>query len=189
MKTRDVQLKGTFFNCRLLPEDGLPVILIWGRSNVGKSSLINKLLNRKNLARTSSTPGKTLSINYFLVDRRFYLVDLPGYGYAKVPKTEVLRVRELLTGFFERVRQVRLAVLLIDSRRGFLETDAETVRQLLEKKYPILTILTKSDKRSFRELQDRIKDFRTKFGLSVIPFSIQSHLDQDEVWKYIDQAL
>ena len=122
-------------------------------------------------------------------DGSFYLVDLPGYGYAKVPKDEAARVRNLLGGFFQRVGQVQLAVLLIDSRRGFLESDMSAVRQLLERNFRILTILTKSDKLSVRELQDRVKNSQTKFGLNVIPFSIQSSMDQDEVWKQIDHAL
>jgi GTP-binding protein EngB required for normal cell division len=95
----------------------------------------------------------------------------------------------LLGGFFQRVGQVQLAVLLIDSRRGFLESDMSAVRQLLERNFRILTILTKSDKLSVRELQDRVKNSQTKFGLNVIPFSIQSSMDQDEVWKQIDHAL
>jgi GTP-binding protein len=165
---------------------------------VGKSSLINSLLEHR-LARTSSMPGKTLSINYYGIDlfpkgkplggSRLVFADLPGYGYAKVSKDESVRVRQLIADFLARVENVRLAVLLIDSRHGFLPPDLETLAQLVEKNFPILTILTKSDKISFSQQRDLIAQFKNKFGLFAISFSIKSPAGKNDIWRQIREAI
>lgn len=188
MNIKKSELAGTFFNPGQLPRDGRPKVLFFGRSNVGKSSLINMLLERR-LARTSSMPGKTLSINYYLIDSRLLFVDLPGYGFAKVSKTESARVRQLIADFLGRVENVRLAALLIDSRRGFLPPDLDTLAQIVEKKFPILTILTKSDKISFSEQKNLSTQLKTKFGLQTISFSIKAQAGKNDVWKYINEAI
>jgi GTP-binding protein len=192
------ELAGTFFNCAQLPADSRPKVLFFGRSNVGKSSLINTLLEHR-LAKTSSTPGKTLSVNYYRVDcarkgasrvdHKLLFVDLPGYGFAKVSKDESLRVRRLIVDFLDRVENVRLAALLIDSRRGFLPPDLDTLAQIVEKKFPILTILTKSDKLSLSEQRNQIAQFKQKFGLHAISFSIKSPAGKIEIWKQINEAM
>lgn len=188
MNIKKSELAGTFFNQGQLPRDNRPKILFFGRSNVGKSSLINVLLEHK-LAKTSSTPGKTLSINYYLIDARLLFVDLPGYGFAKVSKSESIRVRQLIADFLSQVENVRLAVLLIDSRRGFLPPDLDTLAQIVEKKFPILTILTKSDKISFSEQNNLSTKLKTKFGLQTISFSIKAQAGKNEIWKYINEAI
>jgi len=188
MNIKKSELAGTFFNLSQLPRDGRPKILFFGRSNVGKSSLINTLLEHR-LAKTSSTPGKTLSINYYLIDGRLLFADLPGYGFAKVSKSECARVRQLIADFVDQVQNVRLAALLIDSRRGFLPPDLDTLAQIMGKKFPILTILTKSDKLSFSEQKNLCTQLKTKFGLQVISFSIKSQAGKNEVWKYINEAI
>ncbi len=198
MNIKKSELAGTFFTPSQLPADGRPKVLFFGRSNVGKSSLINALLERR-LARTSSTPGKTLSVNYYLVDVRLstrdapsgglIFADLPGYGFARVPKSEGERVRRLIAAFLERVENVRLAVLLIDSRRGFLPSDLDTLAQIIEKNIPILTILTKSDKISFSEQRNLIAKLQKQFGLRAISFSIQSPAGKNEIWKQIKEAM
>ena len=172
-----------------------------GRSNVGKSSLINKLVGRKRLAKTSSTPGKTVSINYYRVNfrdndgvhngetRTGYFVDLPGYGYAKISRQERERVKRLLSTFFRVAANARLVVLLIDSRRGFMEIDLEILSQILDKKINILTVLTKSDKLPFSELANRLKTLKTEFGLSVIAFTIKSNESRVELLERINKAL
>jgi GTP-binding protein len=108
MNLKKTRLAGTFFNQSQLPDDARPKILFFGRSNVGKSSLINTILEQK-LAKTSSTPGKTLSINYYLIDDKLVFVDMPGYGFAKVAKTESARVRKLIADFLQQVKNVRPA--------------------------------------------------------------------------------
>jgi GTP-binding protein len=198
MNIKKSELAGTYFNASQLPADDRPKILFFGRSNVGKSSLINSLLEHR-LARTSSMPGKTLSINYYGIDlfpkgkplggSRLVFADLPGYGYAKVSKDESVRVRQLIADFLARVENVRLAVLLIDSRHGFLPPDLETLAQLVEKNFPILTILTKSDKISFSQQRDLIAQFKNKFGLFAISFSIKSPAGKNDIWRQIREAI
>jgi GTP-binding protein len=181
MNIKKSELAGTFFNQGQLPRDDRPKILFFGRSNVGKSSLINMLLEHM--------PGKTLSINYYLIDSRLLFVDLPGYGFAKVSKAESARVRQLITDFLSQVENVRLAALLIDSRRGFLPPDLDTLAQIVEKKFPILTILTKSDKIAFSEQKNLSTQLKTKFGLQTISFSIKVQAGKNEIWKYINEAM
>jgi GTP-binding protein len=188
MNIKKSELAGTFFTTSQLPADDRPKVLFFGRSNVGKSSLINALLERR-LARTSSTPGKTLSVNYYLVDQRLIFADLPGYGFAKVPKSEGERVRRLIAAFLEQAENVRLAALLVDSRRGFLPSDLDTLAQIVEKKIPILTILTKSDKLSFSKQRNLVAQLQKKFGLHAVPFSIQSPVGKNEIWKQIKEAM
>lgn len=188
MNIKKSELAGTFFNQSQLPRNSRPKILFFGRSNVGKSSLINALLEHK-LAKTSSTPGKTLSINYYLIDDKLLFADLPGYGFAKVSKSENTRVRQLVADFLNQVENVRLAALLIDSRRGFLQPDLDTLAQIVQKKIPILTILTKSDKISFSEQKKLNAQLKKKFGLLTISFSIKSQAGKNEIWKYINEAI
>jgi GTP-binding protein len=188
MNIKKSELAGTFFNSSQLPADNQPKILFFGRSNVGKSSLINMLLERR-LAKTSSTPGKTLSVNYYRVDNQLLFADLPGYGFAKVSKIESTRVRQLISDFLKHAENVRLAALLIDSRRGFLPPDLDTLAQIVEKNYPILTILTKSDKISFSQQKNLIAQFKNKYGLHAIFFSIKSPAGKIEIWKQIKEAI
>jgi GTP-binding protein len=187
MNINKAELAGTFFTPEQLPADPRPKVLFLGRSNVGKSSLINVLLGQR-LARTSATPGKTLSINHYLVDKRLLIADLPGYGYARVAKSEGQRVRGLIASFLARVENVRLAVLLVDSRHGFLPPDLETLAQIMEKNLPILTILTKSDKISSSQQRNLIAKLQQQFGLFAIPFSIRSPAGKGEIWKRIREA-
>jgi GTP-binding protein len=189
MKITGSRLERTSFSAKeLIRDDGKKIIFV-GRSNVGKSSLINKLLNRKNLARTSSKPGKTVSINYYRINESFYFVDLPGYGYAKIPRTEIERVKRLMTAFFNTVKEARLVVLLIDCRRGFMDSDLELLAQILDKKIKLLTVLTKSDKLRNSALVDQKKNLQNKFGLKVISFTVRSDENREEMLTYINQAL
>ncbi len=189
MKIMDSRLERSSFSARdLIPDDTAKIIFI-GRSNVGKSSLINKLLRRKNLARTASRPGKTVSINYYRVNDRFYFVDLPGYGYAKISKQEIKRVKALVSDFFRTVEGARLAVLLIDSRRGIMDSDLGILSQILEKKIKLLTVLTKSDKLRHSELLNQKKNLQNKFGLKVISFTVKSEENREEMLTYITKAL
>lgn len=192
LKIKEVQLAATVFAGGRLIADDLPKIIFVGRSNVGKSSFINKIINRKNFARTSSTPGKTVSINYYLINREFYFVDLPGYGYARVSKTEAQRIRELIAAFFEKVKNARLIVLLVDSRRGFMDSDIEILSRILNKEFRMLTVLTKSDKLRNSELVIQKNNLQKEYGLKVITFSIKSKDNdekREEVLKQINQAI
>jgi len=189
MKIKEIKLAGTVFNQRDIIDDEMAKILFMGRSNVGKSSLINTLLARKKMARTSSKPGKTVSINYYLINNEFYFVDLPGYGYAKISKQENHRVKSLLTYFFEKVTGVALVIILIDSRRGFMDSDIDILSKIIDKNFKMLTILTKSDKMSSSQLKNQIKKFQDQFDLVVMPFSIKLFNDRDKILKYIEEAI
>ena len=198
MKIVDCRLEKTSFTDKDLIRDATKKVIFFGRSNVGKSSLINKLLGRKRLARTSAAPGKTVSVNYYRVNAvsngnnlkdSFYFVDLPGYGYAKISRQERQRVKIVLSTFFRTVNHAKLAVLLIDCRRGFMEADREIVSQILDKKINILTVLTKSDKLSFLKLTDRKKALQNEFGLKVAAFTIKSNESKEELLNLIEKAL
>jgi GTP-binding protein len=191
LKIKDIQLAATVFTVKNLIEDSLGKIVFIGRSNVGKSSFINKMINRKNFARTSSTPGKTISINYYLINEMCYFVDLPGYGYARISKKESQRVRTLISTFFEKVENVKLVVILIDSRRGFMDSDIEILSKIINKRFRMLTILTKSDKLRNSELIIQKQNLQNKYGLKVVTFSTRSADDEkrEEILKYINKAL
>ncbi len=191
LKIKDIQLAATAFTGRDLIRDTVEKIVFIGRSNVGKSSFINKILNRKKIARTSSKPGKTVSINYYLINRMCYFVDLPGYGYAKISKKESQRVRSLISTFFETVENVKLVVLLIDSRRGFSDSDLEILPKIINKGLKLLTVLTKSDKLRNSELVIQKEKLQNKFGLKVIAFSIKStdNDQREEILKFLNKAI
>ena len=158
-----------------LPESTMPEIVFSGKSNVGKSSLINKLLNRKSLARISSKPGKTGTINFYnIIDCRF--VDLPGYGYAKVAQSEKLRWAELVEGYFSTNRNIKLVIQIIDIRHAPTEDDLQMINFLLNSGLSFLIVATKSDKlnktqRSIR-LNSLYKSFNGIDEQNLIPFSV-----------------
>lgn len=134
------------YNLKDIPKPRLPEIILCGRSNVGKSSFINSLFNRKDLAKISSTPGKTRSINYYLIDEKFYVVDLPGYGYAKASLTERIKWGKLVTEFVNNSGYIRLACHFIDSRHKPTELDQQLNALLKHQNLSYLVILTKTDK-------------------------------------------
>ncbi|TSA29645.1 MAG: YihA family ribosome biogenesis GTP-binding protein [Ignavibacteriales bacterium] len=149
------------YNLTELPKQNLPTVVLCGRSNVGKSSFINSLFNTK-LAKTSSHPGKTRSINYYLVENKFFLVDLPGFGYAKVSKSERDAWQHLLEKYFSLNKNIDLAVHIIDSRHDPMQLDIELNEFLHEQNIPYFIILNKSDKLKQSELASARKQI-TKF--------------------------
>jgi len=134
------------FNTSELPKEKLPEVVLCGRSNVGKSSFINSIFNRKNLAKTSSTPGKTRSINYYSIDSKFYMVDLPGYGYAKISQSERKKWGALINTFFSTSKHIQLTIHLIDSRHQPTELDIKLNDMLRSLDIPYIVLLNKSDK-------------------------------------------
>jgi GTP-binding protein len=161
----------------------------WGRSNVGKSSLINALINRKSLARISSMPGKTQTINYYNVEGKCYLVDLPGYGYAKISKKVAEKWAVMIRKYLENSKALRVIFLLIDIRHEPMKKDADTYRMLTELGFNPLIIATKADKISKSKVKKQIDVIRK--GLHLIPdtpiiaFSSVSKEGKDEIWEYI----
>lgn len=151
MHIKSVSFKGSFKNHEQAPADGLPEFAFIGRSNVGKSSLINMLVQRKDLVRTSNKPGKTQSLNYFLVNEQFYLVDLPGYGYARVSKTERKEWEVMIENYFRKRVTLTCVFQLIDIRLEPQRIDIEFTNQLGEWRIPFQLVFTKSDKVSRNE--------------------------------------
>ncbi|HHE55788.1 MAG TPA: YihA family ribosome biogenesis GTP-binding protein [Caldithrix abyssi] len=151
-----------------------PEVAFLGRSNVGKSSLINALFGKKNLALTSSSPGKTRGINYFLVDQKYFFVDLPGYGFAKIPKSERLKWQKLIETYLLESKLLKLLCVLIDSRRELMESDAQMIDWLQYHEKPFIIVLTKTDKLSKNQLAKTLSYYRDYFSDNhVLPFSVK----------------
>ncbi|MBR3815579.1 MAG: YihA family ribosome biogenesis GTP-binding protein [Clostridia bacterium] len=176
-----------------LIKSDMPEVAFSGRSNVGKSSLLNRILNRKSLARVSSVPGKTVTVNFFRAgDCRF--VDLPGYGYAKVSHNEKLRWAELIEGYFDSGRDIRLVVQLIDMRHSPSEQDVEMLDYMSAKNIPFIVALTKADKLNKgerMEMLEKICGVLTSYGnIPVVPFSATKGEGADElrnlIRKYVE---
>lgn len=151
------------YDLKNMPELRLPEIILCGRSNVGKSSFINSLFNRKDLAKISSIPGKTRSINYYLIDEKFYIVDLPGYGYAKASKTERAKWGKLVSNFISESGHIVLACHFIDSRHKPTELDHQLNSLLKHFKLPYLVILSKTDKLNQSETSSSGKNIKDAF--------------------------
>lgn len=146
-----------------IPESDIPEVVFSGRSNVGKSTLINKLCGRKKLARVSSVPGKTATINFYKVEERFFIADLPGYGYAKVAKSEKVRWSELIEGYLNTGREaISLVVQLIDMRHAPSEKDIQMVNFLIDSEIPFIIVFTKSDKLGKMAREERMEAFKSE---------------------------
>jgi GTP-binding protein len=175
-----------------LPKSSAPEIVFAGRSNVGKSSLLNKLFNRKSLARVSSVPGKTVTINFYDVDGVSF-VDLPGYGYAKLSKQELSRFSELMEGYFKSGRDIRLVVQLVDMRHPHSKDDASMITFLKEMNIPFIIVMTKCDKLNKTQYQERLnaskKELEFAGGVPVIPFSAVSGQGINGIKNYIEKAI
>ena len=148
------------------PPDSRPQVAFAGRSNVGKSSLINALLHRKNLVKTSQTPGKTQLLNFFIINGSFYFVDLPGYGYARVPRVVADAWAPLIEGYLRNARQLRAVVMLLDIRREPDERDIRLVEWLKEYDIPAIYTLTKADKLNRREIETARRSAEERLSLS-----------------------
>ena len=172
------------------PRDSLPEIAFLGRSNVGTSSLINSLLSVRGLARTSSTPGRTQSLNFFLINGQFRFVDFPGFGYARVPKQIKSTWGEMATSFLAKRRQLVLSIHLVDSRHEPTKQDLQLHEWLEESDKPLLTVATKSDKLSNNELRKNLEHMaRVLNDDSVMAYSAKSGRGREELWRVIRDAI
>ena len=190
MNLQNVQLRITAGEIRQFPSDPIPQIALSGRSNVGKSSLINSILGRKSLARVSSAPGKTITVNFYEIDKKIFLVDLPGYGFAKRPKEDQIKWQMLTDGFFTKNPNIdRLCAVaqLVDSRIGLTEDDAAMVDYLNQVAIPYFVIATKVDKLNATERKANLAaiaaDPALAPGTVVIPFSALKNEGRDEVLR------
>jgi len=174
------------------PKEPLPEVAFAGRSNVGKSSLLNCLLNRKNLARISSTPGRTQTINFFRVNQKLFFVDLPGYGYAHVPIEVRKKWKPMVEAFLKEDSRLRLVILIADVRRDPNPDDATLLEWFQHYSLPFLVVMTKVDKVSRNEVGNRKQELIRFFGLEddeVVPFSAVTGEGKNEIWKKIEEAI
>ncbi len=185
----DCQFIGSFFKIEQLPKDRLPQIAFAGRSNVGKSSLLNKLIGMKKMAKVSSTPGKTRSINFFLINNKYYFVDLPGYGYAKVSKSERESWGELIETYLETSRNLFGLLILLDCRREPNEQDKQLMEWLEDKEMPRLAIITKADKLNRDKINRKVRQIENNHNITSIPFSTVDGTGKNEILKAINDLL
>ena len=175
-----------------VPNDGLPQIVFSGKSNVGKSSVINRILQRKNFARVGESPGKTTHINFFRIDGKAYFVDLPGYGYAKVPKTEKERWAKLMEQYFAHPDWISLGILIVDARHKPTENDVTMAKYFQDSGRPVLVVANKLDKLKKSELEPNMALIRQTLALDdatrLIPFSAEKGTGRDELVREIFAA-
>jgi GTP-binding protein len=186
---RKAVFHGSYYDVRNIPNDRLLQIAFAGRSNVGKSSLLNHLVGQKGLAKTSSTPGRTQSLNFFLIEDRYYFVDLPGYGYARAPQKVKDDWGKLVDKYVNEVENLCGMVLLLDCRRELNEMDLMLVDWLQNRKLDFLPVLTKADKLSRSALIRKTNETTQLLRLPAVPFSILSGMGVKEVWKWILQKV
>ena len=190
MVIKSVNLETVCGITSVLPKNDKPEAAFAGKSNVGKSSLINALMNRKSLARTSAQPGKTQTINFYNINDERYLVDLPGYGYAKVSKELAAKWMKMIETYLDTSEALRVVFLLIDIRHEPSKKDVEMYRLLYEKGFNPLIIATKADKISKGAKDKQIALIRKTLGADketpILPFSALNRDGKEEIWEYID---
>lgn len=189
MLIKNPQFTISAVNPKQYPTDGLPQVVLVGKSNVGKSSFINTLVNRKKLARTSSEPGKTRQINFYNMDNSFYFVDLPGYGFSKMSKQEQVKVGNFIEEYLKISKAIRLIIFLIDIRHAPTENDKLMYDYLFKTNLPCIVIANKADKiavtkvdRYVQELQEVLNPLK---DLSFLPFSSERRIYTEKVWEEI----
>ena len=174
-----------------LPETKYPEVAFAGKSNVGKSSLINGLMNRKSYARTSAQPGKTQTINYYNINDELYFVDLPGYGYAKVSKDVSIKWGKMIEDYLHQSKQLRLVFLLIDIRHDPSENDKIMYKWIVDHGFCPVIIATKVDKLKRSQVQKHVKMIRTGLdvveGTPIIPYSALTKQGREEIWELMEQ--
>lgn len=190
MVIRQVELETVCGITSVLPENTRAEVAFAGKSNVGKSSMINGLLNRKSLARTSAQPGKTQTINFYNVNSELYLVDLPGYGYAKVSQSEKEKWGKLIERYLNTSKQLKAVFLLIDIRHEPGANDRMMYEWICHNGYDPIIIATKLDKIKRSQIQKQLKLIRqglgTRSGTQIIPFSAQTKQGREEIWEVIE---
>ena len=188
----DIRFLISVFDLKQLPAPGIPEIAFAGRSNVGKSSLLNRLIKRRNLVKTSAKPGKTQSLNFFLVDNSLYLVDLPGYGYAKVSKKMQAAWQDLITSYLETRENLKCVVVIIDLRHELKNADLQLVNWLRRIGVPFLLVYTKADKLSANQRSKNAAVLDAGFGVSKperLMFSAKTGMGRDNLLQALDSFL
>lgn len=193
MVIKNVNLETVCGITSVLPDNLLPEVAFAGKSNVGKSSLINALMNRKALARTSAQPGKTQTINFYNINEVMYLVDLPGYGYAKIAESEKQKWGKMIENYLKSSKQLRAVFLLIDIRHDPSVNDKIMYDWIVHQGYDPIIIATKLDKINRSQKDKCVKAIRTgldvKPGTKILPFSAESKQGRDEIWAVMDEVI
>ena len=175
------------------PKNELPQIVLVGKSNVGKSSFINTMINRKALARTSSEPGKTRQINFYNIDEKFYFVDLPGYGYSKMSKQEQDKVGSFIEQYLVKSKNIALVIFLIDIRHNPTENDRLMYDYIIRSGLPFIILANKADKIATTKVEGIVKDLQKQINpigdSTMLPFSAEKKIYTKDVWNIIDEYI
>ncbi|CDQ39414.1 MULTISPECIES: ribosome biogenesis GTP-binding protein YihA/YsxC [Virgibacillus] len=193
MKVTNAEIVISAVSEKQYPTDQLPEVALAGRSNVGKSSFINKLINRKNLARTSSKPGKTQTLNFYKINEAFYFVDVPGYGYAKVSKKERQKWGKMMETYFEKRSSLKAVLLITDVRHEPTNDDIQMYDYLKYYDLPVVVIATKLDKVPKSKRAKHLKRTKNLFDLEpediLLPFSAETGEGKDEAWSILREYM
>ncbi len=179
-------------NKKQYPKNNLPQIVLVGKSNVGKSSFINTMINRKNLARTSNTPGKTRQINFYNIDEKFYFVDLPGYGYSRMSKEEQIRVGRFIEDYLENCENISLIILLLDIRHKPTNDDVHMFDYIKSTNLPFIVITNKADKIAKTKVDSAVDDIKSYLGISfstILPFSSERRIYSEKAFEKIEKFI
>jgi len=174
------------------PKTGLPEIVLVGKSNVGKSSFINTIVNRKNLARTSNTPGKTRLINFYNIDEKFYFVDLPGYGFSKMSKQEKVTSGEYIEEYLKNGKNISLIILLLDIRHNPTEDDILMYNYILKTNLPFIVLANKADKIAITKVDAEVNRIKNILGISyspIFPFSSERKIYTEKISEHLGTGL
>ena len=175
------------------PNKGLPEIVLVGKSNVGKSSFINTMLNRKSLARTSSVPGKTRQINFYNIDNSFYFVDLPGHGFSKMSKEEQVKSGIFIEDYLKSRKEIALVVFLIDIRHEPTENDRLMYKYIIDSNFPCLVVANKADKLAPSKVDTAVISLQNSLNplkdLTFLPFSSEKKIYTEKAWEFIENYL
>ena len=175
------------------PNNNLPEVVLGGKSNVGKSSFVNTMINRKKLARTSSEPGKTRQINFYNIDDSFYFVDLPGYGYSKMSKKEQEQVGKFIEQYLFNRKEISLIIFLIDIRHSPTANDKLMYNYVISSGLPFIILANKADKIAITKVDTAVSELQKQINpigdITTLPFSSERKIYKDEVWKIIEQYI
>ena len=175
------------------PKNGLPEIILVGKSNVGKSSFVNTMINRKSLARTSSEPGKTRQLNFYNIDNLFYFVDLPGYGYSKMSKQEQIKVGEFIEHYLANRKEICLIIFLVDIRHNPTSNDFLMYDYVIRSGLPCIIVTNKADKIAKTKVNDYAKNIQKQLNpigdINTLPFSSERKIYSEDIWNVIEKYI
>ena len=193
MLVKNPQFEISAVSPKQYPTNGLPEVVLVGKSNVGKSSFINTMINRKSLARTSSQPGKTRQINFYNMDDKFYFVDLPGYGFSKMSKAEQEKVNGFIDEYLHVRKNISLIVLLIDIRHDVGANDRLMYDYIIRSELPFVVLCNKADKIAVTKVSDRVKEIQADLNpigdFNFMPFSAERKIYSEDVWKVLEEYI